>query len=374
MYNIWMMIIGIPKEIKDHEYRVGMTPWGVKVLTEAGHRVLVERGAGEGSAISDEEYKQGGAFIITSAESLFGEAQLIVKVKEPLAQESDLLQKGQILFSYLHLAVDRPLTQLLLEREVSAIAYETVALPNGQFPLLKPMSEIAGRLSIQHGAYYLQRVYGGRGILLSGVPGVERGYVVILGGGTVGTNAARMAIGLGARVVILDEDVERLRVIEQMFDGQVETGLAHSENIHQHLLQADLVLGAVLVPGDRTPTLVSRKMLGQMKKGSVVVDVSVDQGGCFETSRPTSHSDPVYQVDGILHYCVPNIPGAVPRTSTYALVNMTFPYVKKIADQGLETALRSDPALQQGLNVHKGKIIHKGVARAHGIKYEAVKF
>jgi alanine dehydrogenase len=369
-----MMVIGIPKEIKDHEYRVGMTPWGVKALTEAGHRVLVERGAGEGSAISDEEYKQAGAFIITSPERLFGEAQLIVKVKEPLAQEYDLLQKWQILFSYLHLAADRPLTQLLLEREVSAIAYETVAFPNGQFPLLKPMSEIAGRLAIQHGAYYLQRVHGGRGILLSGVPGVERGYVVILGGGTVGTNAARMAIGLGARVVILDEDAERLRAIEQMFNGRVETGLAHPENIQRHLLQADLVLGAVLVPGDRTPTLVSRKILGQMKKGSVVVDVSIDQGGCFETSHPTSHSDPVYQVDGILHYCVPNIPGAVPRTSTYALANMTFPYVKKIADLGLETALRSDLALQQGLNVHKGKIIHKGVARAYGVKYQAMEF
>jgi alanine dehydrogenase len=368
-----MMIIGVPKEIKDQEYRVGMTPWGVKVLTETGHRVLVERRAGEGSAVSDEEYKQSGALMIDSPKKLFGEAELIVKVKEPLAQEYDLLQKGQILFSYLHLAADRPLTQLLLEREVSAIAYETVALPSGQFPLLKPMSEIAGRLAIQHGAYYLQQIHGGRGILLSGVPGVERGCVVILGSGTVGTNAARMAIGLGARVVVLDEDVERLRAIEQISDGRVETGLAHPENIRQYLLQADLVLGAVLIPGDRTPTLVSRKMLGQMKKGSVVVDVSIDQGGCFETSRPTSHSDPVYQVDGILHYCVTNIPGAVPRTSTYALVNMTFPYVKKIAELGLEAALRSDLALQQGLNVHKGKVIHKGVARAHGMKHEPYK-
>jgi len=365
-----MMIIGVPKEIKNHEYRVGMTPWGAKALTEAGHRVLIEAGAGEGSALSDEEYKQSGAFIAPSPKKLYSEAELIVKVKEPLAQEHDLLQKGQILFSYLHLAANRPLTQLLLEREVSAIAYETVALANGQFPLLKPMSEIAGRLAIQHGAYYLQRIHGGRGILLSGVPGVERGCVVILGGGTVGTNAARMALGLGARVVILDENVERLRTIEEMFDGRVETGLAHPGNTQHYLLQADLVLGAVLVPGDRTPTLVSRKMLAQMKKGSVVVDVSIDQGGCFETSRPTSHTDPVYQVDGVVHYCVPNIPGAVPRTSTYALVNMTFPYIKKIADLGFEAALRSDPALQEGLNLHEGKISHRGVARAHGLKYE----
>jgi alanine dehydrogenase len=369
-----MMIIGVPKEIKNHEYRVGMTPWGVKALTEAGHRVLVEAGAGEGSAISDEEYKQSNASIVASPEKLFREAELIIKVKEPIIQEYDRLQKGQILFSFLHLAADRPLTQFLLDREVTAIAYETVTLANGQFPLLKPMSEIAGRLAIQHGAYYLLRNQGGRGILLSGVPGVERGTVLILGGGTVGTNAAGMAIGLGARVVILDENVERLRTIEEMFDGRVETGLAHPENVREHLLKADLVLGAVLVPGDRAPHLVSRKMVGQMKKGSVVVDVSIDQGGCFETSHPTTHADPVYQVDGILHYCVPNIPGAVPRTSTYALANMTFPYIKTMADLGLEAALKSNPALRYGLNVHRGSVIHPKVAKAHGIKYQAMDF
>lgn len=369
-----MMIIGIPKETKNHEYRVGMTPSGVKVLTEAGHRVLVQRGAGEGSAISDEEYKQSGALIVPSPEKLFSEADLIIKVKEPLPQEYDLLQKGQVLCSFLHLAADWPLTQLLLEREVSAIAYETVSLDNGQLPLLRPMSEIAGRLAVQNGAYYLQRSRGGRGILLSGVPGVERGCVVILGGGTVGSNAAKVAVGLGARVVILEENGDRLRMIEQIFDGRVETVISHPDYIQQYLRQADLAVGAVLVAGEKAPTLVTRTMMGQMKKGSVVADVAIDQGGCFETSRPTSHADPVYEVDGILHYCVPNIPGAVPRTATYALSNTTLPYIRKVADLGLDTALRSDPALQRGLNVFTGKVTHAGVARAHGMKYEPVKF
>jgi alanine dehydrogenase len=369
-----MMVIGIPRETKNHEYRVGMTPSGVMVLTESGHRVWVQRGAGEGSAISDEEYKQSGALIVPTPEKLFSEADLIIKVKEPLPQEYDLLQKGQILCSFLHLAADRPLTQLLVEREVSAIAYETVALDNGQLPLLRPMSEIAGRLGIQNGAYFLQRIHGGRGILLSGVPGVERGCVVILGGGTVGSNAAKVAVGLGSRVVILEENSDRLRAIDQAFNGRVETVMSHRDHIQQYLRQADLVVGAVLVAGEKAPTLVSRAMIGQMKKGSVVVDVAIDQGGCFETSRPTDHTDPVYEVDGIIHYCVPNIPGAVPRTATYALANTTLPYIRKIADLGFETALRSDPALQRGLNVFRGKVTQAGVARAHGVKYERVKF
>jgi alanine dehydrogenase len=351
-----------------------MIPSGVRVLTEAGHRVLVQKGAGEGSAISDEEYKQSGAVIVPSPEKLFSETDLIVKVKEPLPQEYDLLQKGQVLCSFLHLAADRSLTQLLLAREVSAVAYETVALDDGQLPLLRPMSEIAGRLAVQNGAYYLQRTRGGKGILLSGVPGVERGCVVILGGGTVGSNAAKVAVGLGARVVIMEESGDRLRMIEQMFDGRVETVIAHPDSIQQYLKQADLAVGAVLVAGEKAPRLVTRAMMGQMQKGSVVADVAIDQGGCFETSRPTSHADPVYEVDGILHYCVPNIPGAVPRTATYALSNMTLPYVRKVADRGLDTALRSDPALQRGLNVFRGKVTHAGVARAHGMKHEPVKF
>src|SRR3990172_1069355 len=369
-----MSVIGIPREIKENEYRVGMIPSGVRALTESGHRVLVEKGAGEGSAITDSQYEQSGALMASSKDQLFRDAEIILKVKEPLPPEYNLLKKGQVLCSFLHLAANLPLTELLLEREVSAIAYETILLENGQLPLLKPMSEIAGRLAIQNGAHYLQRTKGGRGILLSGVPGVERGCVLILGGGTVGSNAAMIAVGFGARVIVLDENVEKLRAIEQIFRGQVETAVAHRENIQMHLKQADLVLGAVHVTGGRTPILVTRTMIGQMKKGSVVVDVAIDQGGFFEPSRPTTHADPVYQVDDILHYCVPNIPGAVPRTATYALANVTLPYIQKIADWGLETALRSDRALQQGLNVHQGKVIHAAVARAHGLKHDAIKF
>jgi alanine dehydrogenase len=369
--NHFIMVIGIPREIKDNEYRVGMIPSGVKALAEAGHRVLFEKGAGEGSKISDPDYEKCGGVRVSTKDALYGEAELIVKVKEPLPPEYELLRKGQVLFSFLHLAANLSLTQKLLEHKVSAIAYETVALDDGRLPLLKPMSEIAGRLAIQHGAYYLQRMLGGRGVLLSGVPGVERGFVVILGGGTVGSNSARMALGLGARVLVLDVSVEQLRLLEESFNGRVETEIAHRENIRRQLIQADVVVGAVLVSGAKAPTLVDREMLGQMKEGSVVVDVAIDQGGIFETSRPTSHSDPVFEEQGILHYCVPNIPGAVPRTSTYALANMTLPYVQQIAGQGLETALRANRALEKGLNTHRSRVTHRGVAQAHGMKYES---
>lgn len=368
------MVIGIPREIKDHEYRVGMTPGGVKTLTQAGHQVLVEQGAGEGSSIPDHEYLEAGATLVPNSEGLYNKAEMIVKVKEPLPREFVLLQKGQILCSFLHLAVSLPLTQALLEKGVCGIAYETVALGHGKFPILKPMSEIAGRLAVQNGAFYLQRSHRGRGVLISGVPGAERGCVVILGGGTVGSNAAWVAVGLGARVIVLDRDVERLRDLEWVFEGRVETEMAHSENINRRVIQADLVIGAVMVAGAKTPKLVDRTVLGRMKKGAVVVDVAIDQGGCFETSHPTTHSDPVYDVDGILHYCVSNMPGAVPRTSTYALANVTLPYIQEIAERGLENALKSNQALRHGLNTYKGRVTHAGVAQAHGLQYEPVIF
>ncbi len=358
------MNIGIPREIKDQEYRVAVTPWGVKTLVDAGHRVRVESLAGAGSGFSDSEYQSRGAEIVASRERLYGEAEMILKVKEPVCSEYDLLKKGQTLFCFLHLAADRPLADLLLARKVTAIAYETVESDDGLLPILKPMSEIAGRLGVQNGAYFLQRTHGGRGILLSGVPGVERGTVVILGGGTVGTQGARVALGLGARVVILDENIDRLRVLDEMFDGRVETEVSNQESIGHHMTQADLAVGAVLVAGDKAPRLVDRGLVGRMKKGAVVADISVDQGGCFETSRPTTHSEPVYEEEGVIHYCVANIPGAVPRTATCALANVTLPYVKELADRGIKDALKEIPPLLRGLNVMNGKVTHPAVARA----------
>jgi len=363
------MIIGIPKEIKEDEYRVGMTPSGVISLIEAGHQVIIERGAGLGSAILDSEYTAAGATIVSSKKRLFSESELILKVKEPLPAEYPFLQKGQILCCYLHLSADLPLTQELIKRKISAIGYETVMCSDGTLPLLKPMSEIAGRLAVQNGAYALQRPQGGRGILLSGVPGVERALVVMLGAGTVGTNSAKIAIGMGARVVVLDLNVQRLGIIEQTFDGRVETAVASRDTIEGYLTQADMVVGAVLLAGAKAPKLVTRAMLKKMKQGAVVVDVSIDQGGCFETSRPTRHSDPTYQVDGIIHYCVPNIPGAVPRTSTYALSHVTLPYIVKIANQGLSAALQSDASLQHGLNTHNGEVTCLAVGYAHGLAH-----
>ncbi len=363
------MIIGIPKEIKEDEYRVGITPSGVRSFTEAGHHVLVEKGAGLGSAIPDAEYLAAGAAMISSKKKLFCEAELILKVKEPLKAEYNFLQEGQILCCFLHLASDRVLTLELLKRKISSIAYETVMCDDGTLPLLKPMSEIAGRLAVQNGAYALQRPQGGRGTLLSGVPGVERGFVVILGAGIVGSNAAKIAIGLGARVVVLDLNVERLGIIEHLLDGRVETAVANRDTIEGYLTQADLLIGAVLVAGAKAPTLVTRAMLKKMKQGTVMVDVSIDQGGCFETSRPTRHTAPTYLVDGIVHYCVPNIPGAVPRTSTYALSHVTLPYIRKISDDGLNHALQSNLSLQHGLNTQNGEVTCAPVARAHGLKF-----
>ncbi len=362
------MVIGIPKEIKEDEYRVGMTPSGVNSFTKSGHHVLIEKGAGLGSALSDAEYTAAGATIVSSKKKLFCEAELILKVKEPLSSEYSLLQQGQILCCFLHLASDRALTLELLKRKVSAIAYETVMEEDGSLPLLKPMSEIAGRLAVQNGAYALQRPQGGRGMLLSGVPGVERGFVVILGAGTVGTNSAKIAVGLGARVIVLDLNVQRLGMIEQMFDGRVETAVALPDTVERYVTQADLLIGAVLVAGSKAPTLVTRAILRKMKKGAVVVDVSIDQGGCFETSRPTRHSNPTYSVDGIIHYCVPNIPGAVPQTATYALSHVTLSYIQKIADGGLKHALQCNLSLQYGLNTRSGEVTSLPVASAHRLK------
>lgn len=356
------MIIGIPKETKDHEYRVALTPDAVASLAKSGHRILVETGAGEGSGYPDKDFKGAGA-TIEPGKAVWGDADLIVKVKEPLAQERGF-RAGQILISYLHLAADFELTRALLATGVSAVAYETIQLPDGSLPALRPMSEIAGRMSILMGAYYLQKARGGGGILMPGVPGVPPARVVILGGGTVGTNAARMAVGLGAQVTIFHPETQRLRALEEMFGGRVITRVSRPELIEQTVLSADLVIGAILVAGERAPKIITRQMVAAMRSGSVIVDVSIDQGGCAETSRPTTHSDPVYVVDGVVHYCVTNMPGAYPRTATRALVNETLPYVAKIAGLGLDGALAEDPSLASGLNVRDGKIVHPAVARA----------
>jgi alanine dehydrogenase len=360
------MIIGVPKEIKDKEFRVGMVPAGVKALAEAGHGVLIERGAGWGSGIDDDEYRQAGAELVATAAEVFGRAGLVVKVKEPLAAEWPLLREGQILFTYLHLAPLPELTEALLRQKVIGIAYETVQEKNGYLPLLAPMSEVAGRLAVQEGARFLTRAAGGRGVLLGGVPGVAPGRVVIIGSGTVGRNAARMAVGLGAAVTLLGRNPRHLRELDEFYSGRLTTLASNPFNLEAELRQADLVVGAALVPGRSAPRLISRSMLGAMKKGAVLVDVSIDQGGIAETSRPTTHSEPVYEVDGIIHYCVTNMPGAVPRTSTFALTNVTLPLVLAIADQGLEQAAAANGALRAGINVHLGNLTNREVAASQG--------
>ncbi len=352
------MQIGVPKEIKDLEFRVGLTPGTVKVLCDRGHSVTVETGAGTGAGFTDEEYAAAGASLASSAEEAWNQ-EMVVKVKEPLAAEFPLIQKGQILFTYLHLAAARPLTEHLIQSGVHAIAYETVERGN-QRPLLTPMSIIAGRLSVQFGARYLERQQGGRGVLLGGVPGVRPGNVVILGGGIVGTEAAKMAIGLGARVQIFDINVERLGYLEDLFGSRVELLYSSEPELARVVPNADLLIGAVLVPGRRAPILVSRSLVAQMRPGSVIVDVAVDQGGCIETLNPTSHSNPTYVEEGVLHYGVPNMPGAVPWTATQALNNTTLPYTLKLADHGLK-ALENDPSLAAGLNVTDHKLVHPAV-------------
>ncbi len=363
------MQVGVPKEIKDHEYRVSLVPAGVRALVQAGHAVLVQDGAGVGSGIDNASYQAAGAIIVTDAAAVCRRADLILKVKEPQEGEIAMLRKGQVLFTYLHLAPQPRLTRALLDAGVTAIAYETITDAHGGLPLLTPMSEVAGRMSIQVGAFYLQKTLGGRGIILGGVPGVPPGDVVILGGGTVGINAAMMALGLGARVSIVDRSLERLRSLDEIFHGQVVTIYSTGAYIAESVRRADLLIGAVLIPGASAPRLVSRDMVGTMKKGSVIVDVAVDQGGCIETTRPTTHSQPTYDVEGVTHYCVANMPGAVPRTSTFALTNATLPYVMKIADHGFRDAARGDATLRAGVNTHDGKVTHEAVARSQDLTH-----
>jgi len=365
------MIIGIPKEIKTREYRVGMTPAGVRTLVEDGHRVVVETGAGLGSGIDDAAFVASGAEMADSAAAVYARAELIVKVKEPLPGEYPLLRAGQILFTYLHLAPAPELTRALMQRQVTGIAYETVQLADGSLPLLHPMSEVAGRMSVQVGAHYLQKENGGKGVLLAGAPGVRPGRVVILGAGTVGSNAVRIAVGMGADVTVLDIDPGRLAFLDDHYGNRIHTVMSNSQNIEDEVREADLLIGAVLVAGARAPLLVSRETVAAMTPGSVIVDVAVDQGGCVATTRPTTHDAPVYSIDGVIHYGVANMPGAVSRTSTFALTNSTLPYVRKIAGLGLEQATAADAALRPGVNTHAGKLTSEPVARALGIPWEA---
>ena len=365
------MRVGVPREIKVHEYRVGLVPAGVRELTTAGHEVLVESGAGTGIGVDDAQFRAAGAAIAAQAGEVFERADLVIKVKEPQPAECEMLRQGQVLFTYLHLAADPVQARGLMKSGVTAIAYETVTAPNGSLPLLTPMSEVAGRMSIQVGAASLQKANGGFGILLGGVPGVPPAKVVILGGGVAGTHAAEMAVGLRADVTVVDRSVDRLRELSSLFGSALRTEYSTTATIERLVRDADLVVGAVLVAGAAAPKLLTRAMIASMKPGAVLVDISIDQGGCFETSRPTTHADPTFVVDGVIHYCVANMPGAVPRTSTLALTNATLPYVRALADLGWQAALRRDPGLAAGLNVHAGEITHEVVAKALGLKARA---
>jgi len=361
------MKVGVPQEVKNHEYRVALTPIGVHELTEHGHEVFVQKGAGTGSQIPDEEYLAAGAKILDGADEVWGTADMVLKVKEPVAEEYARMREGQTLFTYLHLAADKALTGELLKRNVTAIAYETVQLPSGALPLLYPMSEVAGCLAPQVGAHALMRAQGGRGVLLGGVGGVANAQVVVIGAGVAGQNAANIALGMGADVTLLDTDLDKLRMSFWRYNNRVH-GLASSKlAIAQKVREADLVIGAVLIPGAKAPKLVSNELVSQMKPGSVLVDIAVDQGGCFEDTRPTTHADPTYMVHNSVFYCVANMPGAVPNTSTYALTNATLPYAVAVADKGWEKALREDHSLALGLNVHAGRLTNKPVADAHGL-------
>jgi alanine dehydrogenase len=366
------MIVGVPKEIKTDEYRVAMIPVGVEELTRAGHKVVVQAGAGQGSGIPDEDYARHGAEIVTAADEAWNRADLVVKVKEPLPKEWPLMRRGQTVFTYFHFAADEKLTRAVMHSGITAVAYETIRDARGQLPLLTPMSEVAGRMSIQEGAKYLERPFEGRGILLGGVPGVLPANVVILGGGVVGANAAKVAAGLGANVTILDINLDRLRYLDDVMPKNVTTLFNHRHNLLDSLVKADLVIGAVLIPGAKAPRLVKREDLKRMNPGSVLIDVAIDQGGCVETARPTTHSDPTYIVDGVIHYCVANMPGAVGRTSTYALTNVTLPYVLQIAKKGLDKAVRENAALAQGVNVRDGKVTNQAVAETFGLDYVPV--
>ncbi|MFD1148889.1 alanine dehydrogenase [Saccharothrix hoggarensis] len=368
------MRIAVPREIKNHEYRVALTPAGAHELSQRGHDVVVETGAGLGSAITDEEYLAAGAKVLPTADDVWAEGDLVLKVKEPIAEEYPRLRKGQVLFTYLHLAADQPLTQALLDSGTTAIAYETVQTPNGALPLLAPMSEVAGRLAPQVGAFSLMKPSGGRGVLPGGVPGVHPARVVVIGGGVAGLNAAAIAVGMGADVQILDTNVDRLRHIDALYQGRLRTVTSNRYSVEQAVREADLVIGAVLVPGAKAPKLVGNELVADMKPGSVLVDIAIDQGGCFADSRATTHADPTYQVHESVFYCVANMPGAVPRTSTYALTNVTLPYAVALADKGWEAALRADASLALGLNAHDGLLTNLPVAEAHGLTHTPIDF
>src|SRR6201991_2961911 len=366
------MIIGVPKEVKDHESRVGVTPAGVKALVEAGHKVLVEQKAGALSAMPDEEYQAAGAEIVGSADDVWRLAEMVVKVKEPVEKEYKHFREGLVLFTYLHLAPLTDLTDILLKKGVTGIAYETVKDRAGTLPLLTPMSEVAGRLSVQVGAAYLEKEHGGRGVLLGGVPGVPPGNVCVIGGGIVGTNAAKMALGLGVKVTLVDLNLNRLRDLDDIFNGRVFTLASNSYNIERAAMEADLLIGGVLIPGAAAPKLVTKAMVSKMKKGAVIVDVAIDQGGCIETARPTTHSNPSYEVDGVVHYCVTNMPAAVPNTSTLALTNATFPYLLKLAKMGAQAAIQEDNGIAEGVNTFNGILTYAAVAAAQKREWQAV--
>jgi len=361
--------VGIPREVKNHEYRVAITPAGVNELVRHGHEVYVEKDAGAGSSIADDDYAAAGATILGAADDVWATGDLILKVKEPVPDEYDRMREGQTLFTYLHLAADQPLTEALARRKVTAIAYETVELPDRSLPLLAPMSEVAGRLAPQVGAATLMRAEGGRGVLMGGVPGVYAAKVVVIGAGVAGQNAAAIALGMQAEVLLLDRNVARLRMIDAIYQGHCQTVASNNYEVERAVLDADMVIGAVLVPGAKAPKLVSNELVSRMKPGSVLVDISIDQGGCFEDSRPTTHADPTYRVHDSVFYCVANMPGAVPHTSTYALTNVTLPYAVELADKGWAQALRQDPSLAKGLNVHAGAVTYGPVAEAHGMAY-----
>ena len=363
------MQVGIPRELKDHEYRVAITPVGVQELISAGHEVLIEHDAGAGSAISDGEYAEAGATVVDDPDELWSRADLVLKVKEPIAEEYHRMRQGQVLFTYLHLAATRELTEALCKSGITAVAYETVELPGGRLPLLAPMSEVAGRMAPQVGAHLLEREQGGRGVLMGGVSGVAAAKVVVLGGGMAGQNAAWIAAGMEAEVVLVDTNVDKLRYVDAIHKGRIMTLVSSRRTVQELVLQADMVVGAVLIPGARAPRLVSRELVSRMKQGSVLVDISIDQGGCFETSHVTTHSDPTYVVDGVVHYCVGNMPGAVPHTSTYALTNVTIPYAVQIATLGVDEAIRRDEALAKGVNVYQGELTSQPVAEAHQLDW-----
>ena len=366
------MVIGVPKEVKDHESRVGVTPAGVKALVEAGHKVLVDHDAGALSAMQDDEYQAAGAEIVGSAYDTWRLADLVVKVKEPVEKEYKHFREGLVLFTYLHLAPVKDLTDALLSSNVTGIAYETVRDRTGALPLLTPMSEVAGRMSVQVGAAYLEKEHGGRGVLLGGVPGVPPGNVCIIGGGIVGTNAAKIALGMGAKVTLIDLNLNRLRELDDIFGGRLYTMASNSYNIERAVREADLVIGGVLIPGAAAPKIVTKGMVAKMKKGAVIVDVAIDQGGCIETAHPTTHSDPSYEVNGVVHYCVTNMPAAVPNTSTLALTNATFPYLMKLARMGPKAAIQEDKGIAEGVNTYQGVLTYEAVASAQKREWKAV--